>query len=63
MSKQNHICPFLKTACIGCSLYRGRHKGFLLGQAQADSSHVSAEGDSLDWIASLNAFFEKVRDR
>jgi len=54
---------WLKTTCIGCSLYRGRHRGFWLSQAQADTSQASSEGDGSDWIASLNAFFKKVSDR
>jgi hypothetical protein len=63
MPKQNHVCPFLKTTCIGCSIYRGRHMGHWSGKAQVDTPQDPSEGDGSDWIASLNAFFRNVSDR
>lgn len=63
MSNKKNVCPFLKTTCIGCSLYRGRHIGLWLGQTQVNKSEASSEVDDSDWIASLNSFFENVSDR
>jgi len=63
MSKQNHVCPFLKKTCIGCSIYRGRHIGLWSSQTQLNTPQAPSEGDGSDWIASLNAFFKKVSDR
>jgi hypothetical protein len=51
MSKQIHLCPFLKKTCVACSLYRGRHTGLV---APGSSS------DGADWMTALDAFFKDV---
>lgn len=63
MSNKNHVCPFSKTTCIGCSLYRGRHMSIWQSQTRVNKPELLSEGDKSDWIVSLTAFFNTMSDR
>jgi len=60
MSRQDHVCPFMKKTCIGCSVYRGRHSGFWADESSSHSLSGSSRKNGSDWIASLNDFFKDI---
>lgn len=57
MSRENHVCPFMKKTCIGCSIYRGRHSGLWTDESRRPSSAGRSKKNGSDWIDSLNSFF------
>jgi hypothetical protein len=58
MSRQNHVCPFMKKTCIGCSVYRGRHSGLWTDGPSLHRSPGSSKENGSDWVTSLNDFFK-----
>jgi hypothetical protein len=60
MSRQDHVCPFMKKTCIGCSVYRGRHSGLWSGEATPHSYRAPGHGNGSDWVASLSAFAKEI---
>ncbi|OPY74761.1 MAG: hypothetical protein A4E65_03752 [Syntrophorhabdus sp. PtaU1.Bin153] len=63
MSKQNQVCPFLKTTCKGCSLYRGRHMGLWPSHVANQTPDVPFGGNGPEWVSALNTFFKNMGDR
>jgi hypothetical protein len=62
MSRQDdHVCPFMKKTCIGCSVYRGRHSGLWSSEATPHSYRAPGYGNGSDWVASLDTFFKEMR--
>jgi hypothetical protein len=57
MSRENHVCPFMKKTCIGCSIYRGRHSGLWTDESPPHSSADPSKKNGSDWIDALNSFF------
>ena len=58
MSRQKLVCPFTKKTCMGCSVYRGRHSGLWAIERPAHASTAPSNGNSSDWVASLDTFFK-----
>ena len=60
MLRGDHLCPFMKKTCIGCSVYRGRHSGLWSGEGSDHGSPVPARSGGSGWAASLDSFFKDV---
>lgn len=61
ISRQDHVCPFMKKTCIGCAIYRGRHSGLWAHESHLHRFLGSSEGNRADWIDSLSDFFRDAR--
>lgn len=60
MSQYKRVCPFLKSACIECPVYRGRHTNLWAGHLTIGPSVDPFNGKGSDTIAALDAFYHEA---
>ncbi|NLW34410.1 MAG: hypothetical protein GXY80_02855 [Syntrophorhabdus aromaticivorans] len=61
MSRNYHRCPFSKTGCRECSIYRGRHSCIRSPEGKAPRSIVTVKDG--EWKNGFKSFFESEDER
>lgn len=59
MSQHKGMCPFLKSPCIECPVYRGRHANLWAGDLSVNPSAHNGDGSSP--ISAFDSFLQEVK--